>query len=65
MADKLEIGTTERVALDLMLHIASREEDNKDKYHKPDIRAYYLTLFHQCVKAAHGPRNMKDILDTE
>jgi hypothetical protein len=66
MAEELKLTSAEQVALELMRTIADRESTlNKDKYEKPDPRTYYLTLFHQCIRAGHGPRSMKDILKEE
>ena len=53
MADKeLKVTSSEKVAFDLMLYIADRESTvNSENYEKPNPRAYYLTLFRQCVRA--------------
>ena len=67
MAEKtiLEMDSAEKVAYDLMQLIADKEADVENtKFQKPDVRTYYLTLFHQCVKASHGGRDMKDVLET-
>jgi hypothetical protein len=64
MADsqEVEIGSAEKAAYDLMRYIAAREQrGNPEKFEKPDPRTYYLTLYHQCIKAGHGPRTMADI----
>jgi len=65
MADKeLKITSSEKVAFDLMLYIADRESTvNSEKYEKPDPRAYYLTLFRQCVRAQYGARSLKEVLE--
>jgi len=49
--------STERVALDLMLHIMGHEKHPNT----PNPREYVLTLYKQCWKATHG-RALKDIL---
>jgi hypothetical protein len=66
MADnELKIISAEQVALSLMRIISDREESDVARFEKPDARTYYLTLFHQCVRAGHGGRSMNDILKEE
>jgi hypothetical protein len=50
MADqtvKIQQDTTERIALELMLAVASKED-------APKTRDYYFTLYYQCKRAVQG-----------
>ena len=51
-------GSPERVAYDLMLHIAKTEPAVDEA---PPNREYWLTLYCQCLKATSGER-IADIL---
>ncbi|MGA2624798.1 MAG: hypothetical protein ABSF91_13140 [Bacteroidota bacterium] len=63
MADEklqLEHDSKERVAFDLMKHIASIAE----KEPSPKDRAYFFKLYRQCYKATRG-YELKQILEEE
>ncbi len=50
---ELKVTSAEQVAYELMIHISNREVNyDEEKFEKPDPRTYYLTLFHQCIKAS-------------
>jgi hypothetical protein len=50
---KLVVESKEKVAFYLMNMIAEYERDNDSAdYLKPNPRAYFLKLFHQCSRAA-------------
>lgn len=61
-AVKSEVGSKERVALDLMREIAEHESKNKEgPYLKPDPRTYFLKLFNQCIRASVSNNEIRDI----
>jgi hypothetical protein len=60
--NELKISSPEQVALELMRTISSYEDSDEKVFLKPNPRAYFLTLFQQCVKAGHAGRSLEDIL---
>ncbi len=66
MAEQLEVDSRERVAYELMEKISEHEyEHTKEKWLKPDPRAYYLRLFNQCVRASDAKATVPWIFDNE
>lgn len=59
---KVVSDSPQRVAYDLMQLISSREEKNDEE---KQTRAYWLTLFHQCMKAAKGHSSLESILQAD
>ena len=61
MTEKVEIksDSPSRVAFELMSHIASYENISKEEKGK---REYWLTLFHQSMKATKGHASLESIL---
>jgi len=64
MTEKVEIKSDapSRVAFDLMAHIASYEGKSKEE---KATRDYWLTLFHQSMKASKGHSSLESILKAE
>ncbi len=61
-AVKISHDSAARVALDLMERISTRENPTKEQQAS---REYWLTLFHQCMKAASGHKSLESILKQE
>lgn len=59
---KIITDSSARVALELMEKISSREKVTEEQYAS---REYWLTLFHQCMKAASGYKSLESILKSE
>ncbi|MDT5268791.1 MAG: hypothetical protein QOH49_977 [Acidobacteriota bacterium] len=65
MTDKADnkLHSPEQVALELMHHIANIEAQGaKTGFEEPDLRTYYLTLFHQCIMATRPDYDISDIV---
>ena len=61
-AVKISHDSAARVALDLMERISTRENPTREQQAS---REYWLTLFHQCMKAASGYKSLESILKSE
>lgn len=61
---KVVSDSTARVAYELMRDIADREYEATPEAQRKS-REYWLTLFHQCMKAAQGTKTLSNILQRD